>query len=126
MIIDKEVIEKLGNAFPRSFINSHGEFIANGRTNLYFNLANCESETDIKCKILEWFSRDAFKTQPFNSDRRNDEYHMWVLRGVNEYLGTTFIEDDIDTIYCALGNAINHDLTVKFVESGYDMALLQD
>ena len=125
-MVSEEVLKKLGQAFPNGFINSHGEFIANKRTNLYFNIFSCDSELDVKCKILEWFSRDAFKAQPFNSEWRNEKYHEWVRASINLYFDKMFTEQDMEDIYCKLGNAIRHDLTIKFIESGYDMALLQD
>lgn len=125
MIIDKEIIDSLGKSFPQGFINTYGEFIAYPRTNLYFNLATCENLLDIKCKVLEWFSRDASKAIPFRSDWRNEEYQSTIRNGINDFLGTNFSSEEMLTIYCALGNRINHDLTVKFVNSGYDMAVLE-
>ena len=48
-----------------------------------------------------------------------------MLDGINEFLHTKFTEDDIALIYQKLGNCVRHDLTVAFVESGYDMTILQ-
>lgn len=124
-MVDITVLKKLEKAFPNGFVNLDGEFIANKRTNLYFNLFSCETETDVKCKILEWFSRDAFKTMPYHSDYHNRKYHEWVLKGINVFFDRLFTEQDMEDIYCVLGNGINHNLAVKFVESGYDMALLR-
>jgi hypothetical protein len=31
----------------------------------------------------------------------------------------------MELIYQKLGNSINHDLTIKFVKSGYDMNILK-
>lgn len=120
-----EITQKLMNCFPNSFLNSNLEFIANRYSNLYFNLKNCLTEIDVKCKVLEWFSRDCFKTQAYRSRKRNEQYHNEILNCVNDYLDTHFTQGDMEKIYARLGNAINHELTIKFIESGYDMKLLE-
>ena len=55
---------RLMNCFPGSFINHNGEFIAHLKSNTYLCLADCESEQDIMCKVLEWLSRAASKGKP--------------------------------------------------------------
>ena len=125
MIIDNEIFKGLAKSFPQSFINNRGEFIAYPRTNLYFNLATCNTLLDVKCKVLEWFSRDASKAMPFRSEWRNEEYRSTIRERINDYLGTDFSHEDMLIIYQRLGNRIRHDLTVKFVNSGYDMAVLE-
>lgn len=124
MGIDWEIITRLMNCFQGSFINQHSEFIAHDKANEYFRLSDCESEFDIKCKMLEWFSRGAFKTEPYRSTIKNKEFHNFMLNGINKFLDTNFTESDMDLIYTYLGNRCNHDLTVKFIESGYDMSVL--
>ena len=124
-MVGKEILLKLLQSFPRSFINDRLEFIAHTAANQYFLLKDCESEFDVKCKILEWFSRGAYKTEPFDSYSKNERFHEFMLDGINEYLGTNFTEDDMEIIYTYLGNRCNHPKTVKFVESGYDMAVLE-
>lgn len=124
-MVSWEIIQKLMNCFQNSVINQNGEFIANVKANQYFILHNCETELDIKCKVLEWFSRSAYKTCPFDSDRKNRELHKFMLNGINKFLGTEFTESDIDTIYTYLGNACHHSLTIEFIESGYDMSILK-
>lgn len=117
---------ELYKCFPRSFVNENGEFIAHTKANQYFNLSNCDTEFDVKCKVLEWFSRGAYKSEPFESDRQNQKLHEFMLSGINRFLGTQFTEDDMETIYTYLGNCCNHALTVEFVNSGYDMAVLAE
>ena len=46
-----------------------------------------------------------------------------MLDGINMFLHTNFSFDDMETIYTYLGNACNHERTLKFVRSGYDMAI---
>mgnify|MGYP003292935465 CR=1 FL=1 len=115
---------RLENAFPDSFVNHNYEFIAHKRANEYFRLEDCETELDVKCKVLEWFSRGAYKTEPFHFVAENNRFHSFMLKGINKFLGTKFTEDDMELIYSNLGNRCNHQRTIRFVESGYDMNVL--
>lgn len=123
-MVDWEIAEKLMRSFPDSFINQRGEFIAHAAANEYFILKNCQGEIDVKCKVLEWLSRAAFKTAPFSRAIKNTALHIFMLNGINTFLGTAFSPEDMDQIYTYLGNACNHAKTMQFVESGYDMAVL--
>ena len=111
--------------FPQSFINHIGEFVAHKKSNTYFNLVNCADDLEIKCKVLEWLSRSACKTQAYRQQKKNNEFHAFMLKGINTFLGTDFSKKDIALIYQELGNQVNRSLTVKFVESGYNMELLR-
>lgn len=122
----QEVRLALLTSFPRSFINERDEFIAHGRTNQYIILSNCETPLDVECKILEWFSRSAHKTAPYSQEWRNEKFREFMLNGINAFLDTHFTKQDMDEIYCALGNAINHEKTVRFVESDYDFDVLKE
>lgn len=125
-MVGEQIIKKLFNSFPYGFINHNLEFIAdpNCRVNSYFCLGNCETEEDVAAKILEWLSRDAYKSQHFNSDRRNREVHAYHLQGINIFCGTAFAKEDISMIYTYLGNSVNHQKTLEFIRSGYDLAVL--
>lgn len=111
-----ETMGKLGDAFPGCYLTQHGEVIVDDKHNEYFILRDCETETDVKCKILEWLSRAAIKDYPFGTKMTN---------GINKFLGTSFDVDDLELIYRELGNRCNHELTIKFIESGYDMGVLK-
>lgn len=124
-MVNSLVTKKLARAFPKSFINSALEFIAHKEANSWFRLEDCESEFDVKCKVLEWLSRDAYKTCPFYSDLSNKTFHDFILNGINCFLDTEFDKSDIEEIYTYLGNRCNHEKTVRFIESGYDMAVLK-
>ena len=124
-MVDSLVTRKLGRAFPGSFINTNLEFIAHKEANEYFILDECNNEFDVKCKVLEWLSRGAFKTCPFNSNIKNEKFHNFMLNGINDFLGTNFTESDIEEIYTYLGNRCNHEKTVRFIESNYDMSILK-
>ena len=121
-----EMALKIMRSFPGSFFIYNGEFIAHKKSNTYLVFANCETLKDLQCKVLEWFSRAAYKTEPYYSTSANAKFHRFMLDGVNDFLGTAFTFDDMELIYTYLGNACNHALTVKFVESGYDMDILRE
>lgn len=121
--LDWEVVERLMRAFPNSFINYLGEFIAHREGNQWFDLRKCKNELDVKCKVLEWFSRGAHKTEPFDGHRKIKAFHEFMLKGINEFLGTRFTEDDMEYIYTYLGNAIKHQKTIEFItKANYNMS----
>ncbi|MBQ2801713.1 MAG: hypothetical protein IJF03_09995 [Lachnospiraceae bacterium] len=124
--MDWEIIQRLMNCFPNSFVNQYGEFVAHSKANEYFILKNCESELDVKCKVLEWFSRGAYKTEPYSTRQRNAEFHKFMRDGINQFLGTKFTKKDIEQIYIYLGNCCNHEKTIGFIESGYDLSVLDE
>ena len=122
-----DILRKLARAFPKGgYLTANGEFIANRRTNAYFNLLNCETAIDVYCKVLEWLSRDCFKAMPYSTDGKNAKYHQEMRASVNDFLGAQFTEDDMEIIYQKLGNAVNHKLTLKFVLADYDMSILTE
>lgn len=124
--MDLQLIIRLMHCFPRSFINQNGEFIAHLKSNTYFRLEDCNTEMDVKSKVLERLSRAAYKTEPYRRKDKNDEFHSFMLKGINEFLGTQFTAEEMEQIYTYLGNACNHEKTVRFVESGYDMGILEE
>lgn len=117
--------KRLMNCFPRSFINNRGEFIADKPSNTYFNFSTCYTELEVKCKVLAYLSRAAYKTEPFESKSANEKFQKKMLDGINAYLGTEFTAEDMEIIYTLLGNYCNGILLRKFIESNYDMALLK-
>ena len=119
-MVSWNIVERLMKSFPGSYINTNLVFIAH-KKNQHFTLKDCESELDIKCKVIEWLSRAAFKEEPYESERSNREFHRFMLDGINNFLGANFDADDMNIIYTYLGNAIRHKETIQFVESGYDM-----
>ena len=123
-----DALMKLLRCFPRGFISTAAEFIAvnDGVSNDFFRLLDCSTEDDLKCAVLEFFSRPAYKTKPYISEKKNAEYHAYMLNGLNRFLDTKFSPGQIETIYTYLGNRCNHARTVRFVASGYDMNVLVD
>ena len=127
-MIDLSVLIRLLRAFPNSLINIHCEFVAdrNPRVNSYFRLADCASEEDVKAKVLEWLSRDAYKSMHYFTEKRNGEVHEYHRQGINSFLGTSFTPEDMAIIYQRLGNAVHHQKTLEFIRSGYDMEVLKN
>lgn len=125
-MVDTPILKKLFWAFPNGYINYNLEFIVypHNRVNSYFRLEDCETEEDVAAKILEWLSREAHKSQHFNSERRNRQVRQYHIEGINAFCGTFFTEDDMEEIYTYLGNCCNHGKTLAFIRSGYDMTIL--
>ena len=121
-----EISKELMRCFPNSFINSYGEFIAHKYANQYFILDNCNTEEDVKVKILSWFSRGAHKTEPYKTKKCNDALHKYMLNGINKYLNTNFTKDDISRIYTYFGNDCNKNKCYEFVQNNYDMKIIEE
>ena len=119
-------LSKIMNIFYGSFINHNKELILIPKTNLYFYLGDVNTVDEVKYKLLEWCSRSCFKAMPYRYTKKNREYQDDVLRKVNECLDMEFTREQMELIYTKLGNCINHELTMKFVSSGYDMKLLEE
>ena len=117
-------ILRLMHFFPNSFINCHFELILSPKGNVYFKCNEGMTRKDVLCKIFEWCSRYCAKGEPYVSERTNKIWRDNLISNFNEYLETNFNQDDFYLIYDRLGNAVNHDLTVKFVESGFNMDVL--
>ena len=125
-MVDQKVLNKLFAAFPDAIMNRNLEFVADPhrRVNSYFRLEDCETEEDVAAKVLEWLSREAYKSQHFNAEYRNRMVHDYHLDGINAFCGTGFDTLDIETIYTRLGNCVNRQKTLDFIRSGYDMEVL--
>ena len=113
-------------SFPGSFINSREEFIAHEKANEYIILGDCMTPEDIECKVLEWFSRAAHKSQPYSQEWRNRKFHTFMLDGINAFLETDFSPEDMGIIYQELGNGIRHELTIEFVKHRKDIKWLAE
>lgn len=112
-----EIRNRLRDAFPKLFLNANYEIIIYPARNSYFLMANVDTERDLKAKILEWISREASKS----ISKPSQKYH---LEGINAFLGTEFTRDEMTEIYTYLGNRCNHEKTLRFIDSGYDMRTL--
>lgn len=108
---------KFNRAFPKCFVNMNNELIVHPGRNSYFRLSGIENEIELKAKVLEWLSREACKA----GSRATRKYH---LDGINELLGTDFDTNDMEAIYTYLGNSVSRAKTIRFIESGYNLAVL--
>ncbi len=127
-MVNQKVLNDLFSAFPNAIINRNLEFVAdpNRRVNSYFRLEDCETREDVTAKLLEWLSREAYKSEHFCVERRNAQVHKYHLDGINRFCGTSFTPEDMKLIYSELGNRVNHQKTLCFVRSGYDMEVLKN
>lgn len=125
-MVDVNIISRLAAAFPRSLLTQRAEFVADprGAVNSYFVLQDCETEEDVIAKVLEWLSRDAFKSLHFSTMAANRKCWEYHLNGINSFCGTKFTPQDMGYIYTHLGNACNHKKTLAFIRSGYDLTVL--
>lgn len=114
----QNIINHTLSVFPKSFINHNDEIILEPQNNVYFGLYDVETELDFKCKMIAWLSRPICKGL-------NKYWWPKVLYSFNRSMGTDFTRDDMDKIYGPLGNDCNRPLMIKFIESGYDMSLLE-
>lgn len=122
----RQSVAEFSALFPKSFINDCGELILVPKTNLYFKANNIGSIKELRCKIVEWCSRDACKSTPFYHTKRNKEYQEFVRDRINEFLGIDFSEGEWLLVYTYLGNNINRPLCEKFIESDYDLKIIQE
>ena len=125
-MVDVGIVVKLARAFPGGFLNGQGEFIAHEKGNAYFLLTDCDTELDVKCKVLEWLSRDAYKSTPFQRVVQNIKFRRFIFDGICKFLEHDFSIEDMEEIYTYIGNRANHTKTVRFIESGYDLSVLKE
>ena len=80
---------------------------------------------ELQCKVLNYLSRDATKAIPYSRKSNNIQYRNSILKGINTFLGTSFTTEEMMKIYTKLGGGIKEDLTKRFIESNYDLSLLE-
>lgn len=113
----RPVIDRALKVFPKSFISKNEEIILEPKNNVYFRLEDVRNELDFKCKLLAWVSRPISKGL-------NKYWQPRVLKSFNEFLGTSFTKKEMILICDRLGNDVNRTLSIKFIESNYDLDLL--
>ena len=144
--LENKYLKRIMSVFEDSYINDCNEFIAllnfypsdnltylellEERTkgtksifvNEYFRLEDCENDLDLKCKILAWLSRACCKTQ---YSRKYDKYiHKYFRERCNELLNTYFTEEEWLKIYIKLGNDVNRELSIKFINNNCNLEVL--
>lgn len=133
-MIDKKLLDELINAynvsyigknanrqiFNKPFLNDDNEFIAVPKTNSYFILDDCNDRKDVHIKMVKWLSRDCGKAQISPVAKEFNQ------QGFNNFCGTTFNTEDFILIYDKLGNGVDHNLAIDFVESEFDLEILEE
>lgn len=114
---DREIRRRLRDAFPQFYVNQNFEIIIYPARNTYFSIYDVGTELGLKAKVLEWLSREACKS----ISRQSQSYH---LTGINRFLDTDFTQNEMELIYTYLGNRCNHEKTLRFIMSGYDLRVL--
>lgn len=61
-------------------------------------------------------------TDDSDAEKFRDNFNEFM----NEYTHKNFTEEEISLIYKKLGNGVNRELCEEFIESGYDMQVLED
>ena len=112
--------------FPNSFINHNNEIILIPKFNVYTLLDDVETDNDFKVKLCEWFSRDCCCALRYSQNKRLERYYQENIEAFNFICGTNFTKEQVEQIYTKLGNGIKHELTKKFVKSGFDLSVIAD
>lgn len=110
-------LDMVSKHFPMVYISSDYEFVFHSDRGIYFRLQDVKTDKDFYGKVIKWLSRDAIK-QP-------EEIAFNVGNAINEILKTNFTTVDFDIIYTYLGNDINKGLCDKFIESGFNITVLE-
>ena len=126
-----DAINRLKTCFSDSTINYFNEFIAHRCANRHYGaacckLGGCKTAEDVISAALEMLTIDCCKSAPFETLDANQRFHKYMLKGMNKLLGKAFTEKQYLAIYTRIGNGINHQLTVDFIRSGYDLKVLRD
>lgn len=126
-----EMVGKLQKCFPDGMLNYNNEFIAHRGANRHYGAAcckigGCETDETVVAVVLEMLTIDCCKSKPFEQVETNKKFRKYMLQGMNRFLGRAFTEKQYMGIYLCIGNGINHQLTVEFIRSGYDLKILRD
>ena len=121
-----ESVQKALKNLKGSFINHNNEIILIPKFNVYTLLDDVETDDDFKVKLCEWFSRDCCCALRYSQNKRLERYYQENTEAFNFICGTSFTVEQMQQIYTKLGNGIKHELAKRFVQSGFDLSLLQD
>lgn len=120
-----EALYYLKYLFPGSFTNEHNELIFIPETNLYIQLENCKTKFQLFAKLLEWCSRDSCFSLPYMVMKLNKLYWKQNRKALNTFFDQNWSHEDMSLIYETLGCHINPTLTTQFIESGFDLKVLE-
>jgi len=120
-----EALYYLKYLFNGSFINEHNELILIPETNLYILLNDCDSKFQLFTKLLEWCSRDACFSLPYPMMKFNELYWKQNRKALNSFFDQNWSHNDMSLIYETLGCHVNPNLTKQFIESGFNLKILE-
>ncbi len=119
-----EIVKKAMSLFKGSFINANNEIILIPKFNIYFMLDDVNNESDFKKKLCEYFSRSCCCSLVYTKSIANKKYHEENCNKFNAICGTQFTVADMEPVYTLLGNGCNHRLASEFVESNFNLDVL--
>lgn len=102
------------------------ELILCDKGNVWISLEKIKTIDDLKSELIEWTIRNCCKTEPYKNQSRNIDLQNKLLMSLNRTLCTNFNREEAMKIYSVLGNGVNHQLTLEFIKSGYDLGVLKD
>lgn len=120
-----EALYYLKYLFPGSFVNKHDELILIPETNLYIQLENCKTKFQLFAKLLEWCSRDSCFSLTYSMMKFNELYWKQNRETLNAFFDQNWSHKDMSLIYETLGCHVNPTLTKQFIESGFDLKVLE-
>ena len=112
-------INKISFIFEKCFINNNNELILEPKNNIYFRLEDVNTVLEIKCKMIAWLSRHCYKGL-------SNHWQKYIRERFNRYFNTKFEGNDFEAIYGYLGADCNRNLTIKFIESNYNLEILTE
>lgn len=120
-----ESVQKALKWLKGSFINHNNEIILIPKFNVYTLLDDVNTDDDFKVKLCEWFSRDCCCALRYSRNKRLERYWQDNTDAFNFICGTDFTVKQMEYIYTYLGNGIKHELSKKFVKSGFDLSVIE-
>lgn len=120
-----EALYYLKYLFNGSFVNEHNELILIPETNLYIRLEDCNTKLQLFSKLLEWCSRDSCFSLPYSMMKLNEMYWKQNRKALNSFFDQNWSHKDMSLIYETLGCHVNPTLTKQFIESGFDLKILE-
>lgn len=120
-----ESVKKALKYLNGSFINHNNEIILIPEFNVYTLLDDVETDDDFKVKLCEWFSRDCCCALRYSQNKRLERYYQENTDAFNFICGTNFSIEQMNYIYTYLGNGIKHNLAKRFVQSGFDLSVIE-
>ena len=120
-----EALYYLKFLFHGSFVNKNNELILIPETNLYIILSDCKTKLQLFAKVLEWCSRDSCFSLHYMVMKINKLYWKQNREALNSFFDQNWSHKDMSLIYETLGCHVNPTLTKQFIESGFDLKILE-